>query len=82
MPMPTLQDLWNSTIGRYQTEDFQPSQGNKRRVEIYDALIYKAQERADQAQTVAARRDAIKLIARLDARCMREVQRREDQARP
>lgn len=61
--------------------DFQPSQGNKRRFEIYDALIQQAQVRAEKAGTVEARRAHLKLIVRLDARCKREVQRREDQAR-
>ena len=79
--MPIFQSLWNSTFPSLESDDFQPSQGNKRRVEIYDALIYQAQARADQAQSVSQRRDAIKLIARLDARCMREVQRREEQTR-
>lgn len=79
--MPTFQSLWSSNLPRFDSEDFQPSQGNKRRVEIYDALIFQAQARADQAETVTQRLAAIKLIARLDARCMREVQRREEQAR-
>lgn len=61
--------------------DFQPSQGNKRRVEIYDTLIQHAQIRAENAGTVEGRRAHLKLIVRLDARCKREVQRREDQTR-
>lgn len=79
--MTIFQSLWNSSLSRSESDDFQPSQGNKRRVEVYDALIFQAQQRADQAESVLQRREAIKLIARLDARCMREVQRREEQAR-
>lgn len=80
--MPIFHSLWNSNLSPLDGEDFQPSQGNKRRVEIYDALIVQAQARADQAESVAQRLAAIKLMARLDARCMREVRRREDQTRP
>lgn len=79
--MPIFQSLWSSKLPPLDSEDFQPSHGNKRRVEIYDALIFQAQARADQAETVSQRLEAIKLMARLDARCMREVQRREDQTR-
>ena len=79
--MPIFQSLWSSNLPLLDSEDFQPSQGNKRRVEIYDALIFQAQARADQAESVSQRLEAIKLMARLDARCMREVQRREDQTR-
>ena len=79
--MAPLQRLWNAAIGRTGQEDFQPSQGNKRRIEIYDALINKAQQRAEEAGTVAARRAHLELIIRLDARCKREVLRREEQAR-
>lgn len=76
----TLKELWNATIGR-DGPDFQPSHGNKKRLEIYDALILQAQVRADRAETVEARRAHLQLIVRLDARCKREVQRREDQTR-
>ncbi|MDB5945007.1 MAG: hypothetical protein JWQ33_33 [Ramlibacter sp.] len=79
--MVTLQRLWDAALGRADQPDFQPSQGNKRRIEIYDALISKAQQRAEEAGTVAARRAHLELIIRLDARCKREVLRREDQAR-
>ena len=79
--MVTLQGLWQATLGRPEQADFQPSQGNKRRIEFYDALIAKAQMRAEAAGTVTARREHLDLIIRLDARCKREVQRREDQAR-
>jgi hypothetical protein len=77
----TLQRLWNAALGRTGEDDFQPSQGNKRRIEIYDALINKAQQRAEEAGTVAARRAHLELIIRLDERCKREVLRREEQAR-
>ena len=79
--MVTIQGLWQATLGSSEPPDFQPSQGNRRRIEIYDALIAKAQMRAEAAGTVAARREHLDLIIRLDARCKREVQRREDQAR-
>ena len=77
----TIQRLWNAALGLTGEEDFQPSQGNKRRIEIYDALINKAQQRAEEAGTVAARRAHLDLIIRLDQRCKREVLRREEQAR-
>lgn len=77
----TLHGLWNAALGRLAPDDFQPSQGNKRRIEIYDALINKAQQRAEEAGTVAARRAHLELVIRLDERCKREVLRREEQAR-
>ena len=51
-------------------------------MEIYDALIEQAQMRAESAGRVEDRRDALYLITRLDARCKREIRRREEQARP
>lgn len=80
--MSLLHNLWQAATGQTLPPDFQPSQGNKRRVEVYDALIYKAQLRADAADTVEVRRAHLQLIIRLDARCKREVRRREDQTRP
>ena len=80
--MPSLQSLWNAATGHREQPDFQPSQGNRRRIEIYDGLIHMAQCRAEAAGTVAERRTHLQLIARLDARCKREVQRRENQSRP
>lgn len=80
--MRSLQSLWNAATGHHAQPDFQPSQGNRRRIEIYDALIHMAQLRAETAGTVAERRAHLQLIVRLDARCKREVRRREDQTRP
>jgi len=77
-----LSDKWQTALGRAPKLAFQPTQGNRRRIEIYDALIDKAQLRAELAGTVAARRVHLQLIARLDARCRREVRRREDESRP
>lgn len=77
-----IRSLWNATLGRPGPPDFQPSQGNRRRVEIYDGLIELAQIRAESARCVEERRAALRLVVRLDARCKREVRRREDQTRP
>lgn len=77
-----IQGIWDAALGRPAQPDFQPSQGNRRRVEAYDALIELAQMRAESAGSVDARRDALHLITRLDERCKREIRRREEQARP
>lgn len=79
--MVTFQRLWRAALGEREQTDFQSSQGNKRRIEIYDALISMAQQRGEEAGTKAARREHLDLIIRLDARCKREVLRREAQAR-
>ena len=80
--MTFIQSIWDAALGRPAQPEFQPSQGNRRRVEIYDALIERAQMRAESAGRVEDRRDALYLITRLDARCKREIRRREEQARP
>lgn len=82
MTVTFIRSLWDAALGRPGPPDFQPSQGNRRRMEIYDGLIELAQIRADKATCVEDRRAALQLIVRLDARCKREVQRREDQTRP
>jgi hypothetical protein len=76
-----ISSLLDAALGRPGHPDFQPSLGNRRRVEIYDHLIELAQARADSAADPAQRRAAVRLISRLDARCKREVLRREQQAR-
>ena len=80
--MTFISSLLDAALGRTGQADFQPSQGNRRRVEIYDGLIEMVQARAESAGGVEDRRAALQLIARLDARCKREVLRRERQARP
>jgi hypothetical protein len=77
-----IRNLWDAALGRPAPADFQPSHGNRRRVEIYDAFIEQAQARAEAAASGEERLNALKLIARLDARCKREVRRRELQTRP
>jgi hypothetical protein len=56
---------------------------NRKRIEGYDELIRQAHARAEssEAASVPVRRAHLKLIARLDARCRREIQRREDSTR-
>ena len=79
--MQSIHRFVAAAFGRPRQRDFQPSQGNRRRVEIYDELILLAQMRAEKSETIESRREHLQLIARLDARCKREVQRREDAAR-
>ena len=80
--MTFISSLWGGALGQPDQSDFQPSQGNRRRVEIYDGLIELVQARAESAGGIEDRRTALQLIARLDARCKREVLRRERQTRP
>ncbi|MFC5499940.1 hypothetical protein ACFPOE_20525 [Caenimonas terrae] len=80
--MTFIRSIWDAALGRPARPDFQPSQGNRRRVEIYDALIERAQARAEATGSVDDRLKALHLISRLDARCKREIRRREDQTRP
>ena len=80
--MAFISSLVDAALGRRGDPDFQPSQGNRRRVEIYDRLIELVQIRAEATDDVDKRRAALQLIIRLDARCKREVLRREQQARP
>jgi hypothetical protein len=82
MAVTFIRSIWDAALGRSGQTDFQPSQGNRRRVEIYDALIEQAQARADSVGSVDERLQALHLISRLDARCKREIRRREDQTRP
>jgi hypothetical protein len=79
--MSLIRNFVDFAFERSTQADFQPSQGNRRRIEIYDELIRQAQVRAEKAPTVQSRRAHLQLIIRLDERCKREVRRREDSTR-
>lgn len=73
--------IWPGAVASSDQAEFEPSQGNKRRIEAYDGLIRQAEARADAQAAPADRVAHLKLISRLEARCKREVERREDEVR-